>query len=73
MDMSINVHTDENTIIKRNPPTDTTPGGWIVIGDDHYTSVTLFAPKDNPVGFWRYLAGVAQDMATYTEVHNERG
>lgn len=73
MDISINVHAVDDTIIERNLPTGTSPGGWVTIGNGGYGGVTLFPPRDNPAGFWRYLAGVAQDMATYAEIHNERG
>ena len=72
MDISINVHVVDDTIIERSLPTEATPGGWVTIGNGGYPGVTLFAPHDNPAAFWRYLANVAQDMATYTEIHNER-
>lgn len=69
MDISINIHAVSDTVISRNLPTNATPGGWISIGNGGYPGITIFADREDPATFWRYLAAVATDMATYTDIH----
>jgi hypothetical protein len=71
MSIQVNVHAHKGTDIVRNLPSGAANGGWLTIHTRSGADVTIFPPHDDPAAFWRYLANVASDMATYAEAEGK--